>query len=94
MAAGLKKGSYWEKIATDYVNGPPGQGIIKAIYNLWRSTFFVNLVTEMLQVKVRCENVDKNRNLHELLIMIFKIYTIVISDKKGSRRNFGGVMEK
>ena len=70
------------------------QGIIKAIYNLWRSTFFVNLVTEMLQVKVRCEDVDKNRNLHEFLIMIFKIYTIVISDNKRGRRNFGGVTEK
>ena len=65
MAAGLKKGSYWEKIATAYVNGPPGQSMIKAIYNLWRSTFFVKLVTEMLQVKVRCENVDNHD--HQIL---------------------------
>jgi len=34
MTAGLKEGSYWEKIATEYVNGPPGQSTIKAIYNL------------------------------------------------------------
>jgi len=64
MAAGLKEGSYWQKIATEYVNGPPEQGMIKAIYNLWRSTFFVKLVTEMLQVKVRYENINKN---HEVL---------------------------
>jgi len=64
MTAGLKQGSYWETIATEYVNGPPEQSMIKAIYNLWRSTFFVKLVTEMLQVKVRYENVNKN---HEVL---------------------------
>ena len=26
MAAGLKEGSYWEKIAPEYVKGPPEQG--------------------------------------------------------------------
>ena len=74
MAAGLKEGSYWEKIATEYVKGPPDRSVIKAIYNLWRSNYFVKLVTEMWQVKVRCENPYKDHagfcNLNELSIMI------------------------
>ena len=56
MAAGLKEGSYWEKIATEYVKGPPERSMIKAIYNLWRSNYFVKLVTEMLELKVSYES--------------------------------------
>ena len=57
MAAG-KEGSYWEKIATEYVKGPPERSMIKAIYNLWRSNYFVKLVTEMLKLKVSYEDHD------------------------------------
>ena len=75
MAAGLKEGSYWEKIATEYVKGPPERSVIKAIYNLWRSNYFVKLVTEILQLKVRYERIYKDHgglfNLHEPSIMIF-----------------------
>ena len=63
MAAGLKEGSYWEKIATEYVKGPPERSMIKAIYNLWRSDYFVKLVTEMLQLKVRYENIYKDHEV-------------------------------
>ena len=63
MAAGLKEGSYWEKIATEYVKGPPERNMIKAIYNLWRSNYVVKLVTEMLELKVRYENIYKDHEV-------------------------------
>ena len=53
IAAGLKEGSYWHMLAHKYVNGTPEHSTIKAIYNVWRSKFFVKLVTERLQLKVK-----------------------------------------
>ena len=58
MAAGLNLRTVptGKKIATEYVKGPPERSMIKAIYNLWRSNYFVKLVTETLELKVRYEN--------------------------------------
>ena len=50
---GLKEGSYWQSIATKYENGVPGSRLVKAIYNVWRSKYFVDLVTKTLEGKVR-----------------------------------------
>ena len=72
------------KIATEYVNGPPEQGMIKAIYNLWRSTFFVKLVTEMLQVKVRYAGRSRKNFscLSRTLFAQFLWYTYQLKSKK------------
>lgn len=50
---GLKEGSYWQSIATKYENGVPGSRLVKAIYNVWRSKYFVDHVTKTLEGKVR-----------------------------------------
>ena len=50
---GLKEGSYWQSIATKYENGVPGSRLVKAIYNVWRSKYFVDLVTKTFEGKVR-----------------------------------------
>ena len=55
MAVGLKEGSYWETIATKYVNGPPGPSMVKAIYNVWQTRSFVKLVEEKLHATVGYE---------------------------------------
>ncbi len=64
--------------------------MIKAIYNLWWSNYFVKLVTEMLQLKVRYKNIYKDhdafRNLHELSIMIFKLIPLYLVTRSAERR--------
>ena len=50
---GLKEGSYWQSIATKYENGVPGSRLVKAIYNVWRSKYFVDLVTKTPKGKCR-----------------------------------------
>jgi len=52
IVKGLKEGSYWHTIGTRYVNGPPEESLIKAIYNVWRSKYFVEMVTKISQDKV------------------------------------------
>ena len=49
---GLKEGSYWQSIATKYENGVPGSRLVRAIYNVWLSKYFVDIVTKTLEGKV------------------------------------------
>ena len=60
---GLRKVPTGKKEASEYVKGPPERSMIKAIYNLWRADYFVKLVTEMLQLKVRYENIYKDHEV-------------------------------
>ena len=49
----LKEGSYWQSITSKYENGVPGSRLVKVIYNVSRSKYFVDLVTKTLEGKVR-----------------------------------------